>query len=469
MWDVPRFAEVHDYPLIVIENVVDARDWVMYPAWLAAMGALGYEHGEVFLNSMVVCAGDWGAPQSRDRMYVCFWKKGARKPELDYRPPSWCYWCEREVEGVQTWKRPDRPYGRYRQQYVYSCSQCHRQVAPFVHPAARAIDWTIVGRRIGERARPLAAVTMARIQQGIAKYWGHDLVVPLDRLRAGKVPLPIEMPMPTATARRDKGLLGLPFICENHGTSTARSVGHPLMAVVAGGNHHALCEPPLYVKGYGPVAKAGPMAHMVTDPLGSITAQDHHSLLVPAGGTWREGAAPLDRPMPARTASETDGLLVPVSGNTYAAGDYCRTRSTGEPFVTQTTDRDKALVLSPLVIGYNGRPDTARPVSEPSSTVMPEPHHSLLMPYNRTGQPKPVDRPAQTLTATQGQALVGGQVRVEDCTFRMLEPHEIGAAMAFPQEYEVKGNKRERVRQYGNAVTPPVMKWLIEEGTECLR
>jgi DNA (cytosine-5)-methyltransferase 1 len=346
MWDVPRFAEFHRYRMVIVENVVDARDWVMYPAWLSAMTALGYEHHAACLNSMFVQSGDWGAPQSRDRLYVVFWRKGMRSPELDYRPPSWCYRCERDVAGIQTWKRADRRWGRYRQQYVYTCHECRRQVAPYVYPAARAIDWTIVGQRIGDRTRPLAEPTMARIRQGIAKYWGRDLVVPLDRLRESKIPLPIEMPMQTATARQDKALVNVPFIAEMHGTSGARTVGEPLLGVTASGNHHGLCEPPL--------------------------------------------------------------------------------TPTGRP-----TD--------------------------------------LLMPYHRTAQAHPVDIPMSTLTTHDRQAMVGAVPEIEDCTFRMLEPHEIGAAMAFPESYDVKGNKRQRVRQYGNAVTPPVMQWLVQQGADSLR
>jgi DNA (cytosine-5)-methyltransferase 1 len=34
--------------------------------------------------------------------------------------------------------------------------------------------------------------------------------------------------------------------------------------------------------------------------------------------------------------------------------------------------------------------------------------------------------------------------------------------MAFPQEYKIQGNKREQVKQLGNAVTPPVMGILME-------
>jgi DNA (cytosine-5)-methyltransferase 1 len=50
----------------------------------------------------------------------------------------------------------------------------------------------------------------------------------------------------------------------------------------------------------------------------------------------------------------------------------------------------------------------------------------------------------------------------------MLEPHEVGRAMAFPETYRVLGNKREKVRQYGNAVTPPAMQWLLERCVESL-
>ena len=43
----------------------------------------------------------------------------------------------------------------------------------------------------------------------------------------------------------------------------------------------------------------------------------------------------------------------------------------------------------------------------------------------------------------------------------MLEPHEIAAAMAFPDGYiPATYTKKTRVKLAGNAVTPPVMTWL---------
>jgi DNA (cytosine-5)-methyltransferase 1 len=55
----------------------------------------------------------------------------------------------------------------------------------------------------------------------------------------------------------------------------------------------------------------------------------------------------------------------------------------------------------------------------------------------------------------------------------MLATHEIAAGMGFAKDYQVKGSKRDQVRGYGNAVTPPaaevLMSALVEAiGGECL-
>jgi DNA (cytosine-5)-methyltransferase 1 len=50
----------------------------------------------------------------------------------------------------------------------------------------------------------------------------------------------------------------------------------------------------------------------------------------------------------------------------------------------------------------------------------------------------------------------------------MLEPHEIQAAMAFGADYQVLGKRRERIRQLGNAVTPPAARDLIAALAEAI-
>jgi site-specific DNA-cytosine methylase len=86
-------------------------DGGLFNAWLTAIDALGYEHEIVWLNSMFAPPAPDPAPQSRDRMYVVFWRKGRRAPNLRVEPPAWCPHCERLVAGQQTWKRPDRGRG----------------------------------------------------------------------------------------------------------------------------------------------------------------------------------------------------------------------------------------------------------------------------------------------------------------------------------------------------------------------
>lgn len=41
--------------------------------------------------------------------------------------------------------------------------------------------------------------------------------------------------------------------------------------------------------------------------------------------------------------------------------------------------------------------------------------------------------------------------------------------MAFQPDYVVLGSKRERVKQYGNAVTPPVSEILMSALVECIQ
>jgi hypothetical protein len=73
----------------------------------------------------------------------------------------------------------------------------------------------------------------------------------------------------------------------------------------------------------------------------------------------------------------------------------------------------------------------------------------------------PAFEPMRTLTTTGHQSLItpgdvaAAEALVDDCLFRMLEPHEVAAGMAFPGDYIWAGKRRDRVRLMGNAVTPP--------------
>ncbi|WP_135452592.1 DNA cytosine methyltransferase [Mycobacterium sp. DL99] len=408
MWDVVRFTEYHQYEAVIVENVVEVTDWPPYLAWLSAMDSLGYAHQVVMLNSMHAQMLGPGAPQSRDRFYCVFWRKGNRAPDLHRltRPHAVCPECG-PVRAMQSWKKPGNTIGKYRSQYVYVCPhvKCRNQVVePHARPAAEIIDWGLQGTRIGDRTRPLADKTMARIRAGIDRYWvpliveaagntydsadpkhpahgraggymrawpiddplrtvhttgGKALVVPVEG-RDGKVARLTDEPLRTATARNETGLA---FIAElRGGGSTARAVTDPLATVTASGNHHGLVTSYYGTGGTVPASEALP----------TVTTVERHGLITPSGGTWRERATSTAEPIPARTTRETDGIATGFTNN------------------------------------------------------------------------------------------------LDDVRFRMLEPREYSRAMDFPDGYRMLGNRREQVRLAGNAVTPPAARDLVGVVAESL-
>ena len=182
MWDVPRYLEamaLRGTPVLagVVENVIDVRAWSHWHPWTAAIRNLGYKTRLIALNSMHARPRvTVPAPQSRDRLYLAYWAAWlGRDPDWDrwLRPAAWCPSCEQTVAAVQSWKRRGNDMGRYRQQYLYRCPRvsCRGQaVEPAALPAAVAIDWTLPGTRIGDRAVPLKPRTVARIQAGLRRY-----------------------------------------------------------------------------------------------------------------------------------------------------------------------------------------------------------------------------------------------------------------------------------------------------------
>lgn len=349
MWDVPRFAEHHDYAAIIVENVVDVIKWKMWPAWVMATDCLGYDHELVFMNSMHAQAMGDPAPQSRDRVYVVLWKRGNPRPDIEKwtRPKAHCSSCDEDVRAIQWWKN-GKAWGRYRSQYRWRCpkTSCgNAMVEPKFLAAATAIDWDLPGEVIGRRARVLSPKTLQRIAVGLQKF------------------------------------------------------GRPVsLAALEETADLALWDPNFPVEGLH--STPGPGL-----PYGL-------SMLVPVEGREGKNASLVTDPMRTQTARNETGLFVP-------------------PFIAE----------------LRGGGSDARAVTEPLATVTASGnHHGLVVPPSASHEIPTID----------------------ECEFRMLEPYEIQAGMAFDREYIVLGNKRERVRQLGNAVTPPASRDLVAAVAESL-
>lgn len=385
----------------VVENVVDVRAWDQWDRWIGEIRKLGYTTRVIALNSMHANPRSvHRAPQSRDRLYVAYWHESIRRtPDWDkwLRPAAWCTGCEEWVQAVQVFKKRGADMGRYRQQYVYRCPRvtCRNQVVePDVLPAAVAIDWTLPGQRIGDRPKPLADKTLKRIQAGLDKF-AKPMVVPAGGTWRND-PTPVIEPMPTRAARENDGLAVPPLLVpvEGRDGKDAGSANAPLRTQTAR-NETGLAWLPFIAELRGGSSDA----RSVRDALATVTASgNHHGLVAPA-------------------------MVMRNNGSKGDGGEHCT--SATDPLRTLTTAGHQSLIT----------------------------WEHLLVPYYGNGTARTVREPVGALTTRDRYALVQGQVDINDVLFRMLEPHEIGRAMSFADDYVVLGNKREKVRQYGNAVT----------------
>jgi len=430
MFDVLRFIEHHRYRLVFIENVVDIATQAKYvtawQVWRAELRALGYAFRVVSLNSMHAQTFGLPAPQSRDRIYIVAWPENEKAPDLDriLRPKAYCPRCDVVAESVQAFK-PRRSVGRYRQAYLYLCRTCNKPVEPSWLPAAAAIDWSIPGERIGDRLKPK---TRARIAAGIARYWG-------------------------------------PLVVENCGnTYDTSDPKHPRYGELEG-----------YMRAW-PVEEAFRTLHTTATK----------ALAVPVEGRDGKDAQSVDAVMRTMTTrAETALAHAPFITEMYGTSTA---RPVSEPAGTFTAGGNHHA----LVTQFRERVDrNMDPDASPLHTIVADgAQHALVHRMNSGGaeMTTPAYEELRTLTTAGHQAILqqprrpvsladlrAAEEMVPEVLFRMFQPHEVAAGMAFPADYKWQPvdrarpvSNRDLVKAAGNAVTPPSARDLIGAAVESL-
>lgn len=183
MFDVLRFAEVHRYRHVVVENVTEIQDWTLYPYWLGMMTALGYRHRVQVLDAARV--GPNPVPQHRERYFGMFWREDQAEPPM--------VTMHNRLVGAEAILDPDP------------------------------------GLLISERARPLASATMDRITATLDRYSDRQVLV--SYYGASKVGRPVSRPMGTLTTKArhalvTRGARGLHYRMLNN-AEMARAMGFP--------------------------------------------------------------------------------------------------------------------------------------------------------------------------------------------------------------------------------------------------
>lgn len=392
-------------------KTIEARKGETYRQWLDMFRALGYT-----VEARVLNAADYGGATTRRRLFV-LGQKGTRRirwPEATHAP------ADSLLPGRQAWRA-----------------------------AREIIDWTLAGESIFTRARPLALSTRRRILMGLEKFGGPELRPYLTILRNHMFAQSVDAPVPTVAASGQHLGIAQPVLVHvNHRDASARveSVDAPLSTVTAK-RGLALVEPFLLPQR----TFENVTVDSVDAPMRTITTKMVPSLvepfLLPMGTFENRGADSVADPMRTLTTKMQPSLVEPV----LTDGQGHEERA-GRPFIV-------------AMMGERpGQTPRVHDVDEPFPTVMSGGGGSRgladawLHKYSRTGGPRSVEKPLDTLTAKDRYGLVTAHgLKLSDSMyldirFRMLRPHELAAAMGFPAGYQFAGGVDDQVRQIGNAV-----------------
>jgi DNA (cytosine-5)-methyltransferase 1 len=262
--------------------------------------------------------------------------------------------------------------------------------------AREIIDWDLKGESIFTRKKPLRPNTLKRIEAGLLKFGGAPFLTILRR----------------------------------HADGT--SLNNPVPTITAGGTHIGLAEPFL-VEYYGDSHQQQKRIRSVNDPLPTQSTENRFGLcepfIIPMEHSGRQPVRSTDKPLPTITTARAGsfGLCEPFVMNVAHQGsDESRCRSVDDPLSTiPAGHRGELALCEPFLTKYYGSGEGVRPVDEPLDTVTVRDRFALCEPIQeRHGM---------------------------DIRFRMLQPHELAAAMGF-DAYQFTGNKTEIVKQIGNAV-----------------
>lgn len=325
-------------------------------------------------------------------------------------------------------------------------------------PAREIIDWDVKGQSIFTRKKPLAAKTLKRIHAGIVKFgWPEPFIVVLRNHMAAQG---IDTPLPTIAAGGTHLALAEPFLIKQHFRRDAQSIDQPAPTVTTVARV-GLAEPIILNRhgdGYGAAR-----AHSIDEPTPTTNCNGGGYLVEPFVMSRHAEGAPraIDEPTPTQVAKHSHCLISPYYGS--GSGETCTSGETPLPTVTS-----KARFGVVVPITHSDNSNRARDVaSEPLPTLTTANRGELAFVTAQFGEregqaprvPNVAD-PAPAVTATGHINLVEPGAEY-DILFRMLQPHELAAAMGFNRDearYEFAGNKTQQIKQIGNAVPVEMME-----------
>lgn len=491
---VLQYAEAHHPLLMIIECTTELVSWgpqipgrknigdgSTYRWWLNETRKLGYRHRALYLNSQF-----FGVPQSRDRIYLCFWDDGLQEPDLEIRPLGICPRCDRATETVWQWRTGIPPSGRvrYGEQYHYVCPRCSTPVRPKASMALEALDLSDLGPKLGDRKKPLKPASMARAERCRQRLPEFPLVLMPAKTARG-TERHAWQPMATQTSQQETALLSAGGILKVAGNAyerpgsqcRSRPLDQPLWTQSATEETALLTSIVPYRQGNQPRG--------VGEAIPTIAANETTALLSAGVVPLRTHGTPraVDEPMQTLVAGAGSGGIGVLSAGVAPYRQHTIPTRHDEPMPTFTADQSPALLTAAGFIKHNGDAAEAKyrahPIDSPLGTVTASAATQAVLFsgwYKQNGStgtetaPHGVDEPLGTITSKVTTGLLTARLRdqlaalpLEEHHYRMLFPWEHGRGCGFDPDFRdhkgtfvVWGSARDQVDGYGNAVSPSV-------------
>lgn len=442
------------------------HNWEHFIAGLRALGATA-------IQWRVICNADLGAHSTRERLYVV--------ARFDGEPIVWPErtHAKKPSPGVKPWR-----------------------------PAADCIDWSIPGKSIFNRPKPLADATLKRIAHGMKKFVLDSPEPFIVNNMANNRPRPVSEPIAPVLTGGHKMLVSPVMVPVTHSASASHDPRRPLRTVTtAKGGEIALGAAVLVQAGYGEREGQAPRSLDLGKPLGTVTAGGvKHSLatavLVQAGHGEGKGASKrrshgandIQGPLGTVTASG-GGQALATAYMVQANGGFNDThaRDLRDPMSTVTTTGSQQQLVVAHLTALRRNSD-GRSLHDPLATVAAGGEHHGLVEYHLSkddeegalrcaafliryhgsgGQWADLRDPLTTVTTHDRLALVTVWLKGEpwvivDIHFRMLVPRELYRAQDFPDHYIIDRTaagkvltKTAQVRMCGNSVSPLPMRLIV--------
>lgn len=364
---------------------------------------------------------DFGAPTTRTRFYLI--------ARCDGRPIIW----------------PEPTHAPKRSKEVKEGEKL-----PY-RTAAECIDWSIPAKSIFEREKPLAENTLRRIARGIQKFVIENpepFIVTVSHGGDGFRGQSINEPLHTVTAKHGYGVIAPSVVPIGYGERDgqkprANGIDEPLGTIVTSGKHYLVA--PTLIQYHSETAKEEVRGQEIGEPLMTQDTSNRYALSCAhimknyAGGYTGAGSK-ADDPLGTVTAKDHNSL---VTAHIMTLRNNEIGQKADEPLKTVCCD------------GLHHAEVQA-----------------FLIKYFSNGSPKPVNEPLDTITTKDRFAIVtihGEEYIITDIKMRMLQPRELFNAQGFPPDYVIDVDadghpypKSKQVARCGNAVTPPVPAALVK-------